>query len=445
MPVQSEELLEKIRKQFDFGPYPRIPLDATPQGDLQNLFNHNLITPYYMRCQKLPSPTDFSVLDVGCGSGYKTLQLAYANPGARIIGVDISEKSIELAKERFAFHKVKNNADFQVLDIADLGQLDETFDYINCDEILYLLPDPPEALRVMRSVLKKKGIIRSNLHSALQRVGCFRAQAMFQMMGLMDGNPEELEIELALEIMKSLKPQVDLKRRIFPNEQELDGEYIEEEILMNLLLQGDKGYTISDLSQYLQQANLELVSMVNPRQWEILDLFKDPSAIPAFLSMGLENASAEEKLRLYELIQPRHRLLDFWCGHQSSHDESPQGSEQSERDWSNVTVHLHPQLLGQEVRDHVVEAIRQGRGCSLSQFLPLTTLKRQEISSSLAASLLPLWDGPSSFPNLVEHWLRVHPLDLVTAEEISPEYARGQLRDFLSTLEVFLYVLIERE
>jgi hypothetical protein len=71
-------------------------------------------------------------------------------------------------------------------------------------------PEPAVALEAMKSVLKPHGIIRSNLHSSIQRFNHFRAQEVFQMMGLMDGNPEEMEIDIAVETMKALKNNVDL-------------------------------------------------------------------------------------------------------------------------------------------------------------------------------------------------------------------------------------------
>jgi hypothetical protein len=41
---------------------------------------------------------------------------------------------------------------------------------------LYLMPDPAIALAAMKAVLKPDGIIRANLHSALQRLSFYRAQ-----------------------------------------------------------------------------------------------------------------------------------------------------------------------------------------------------------------------------------------------------------------------------
>src|ERR1700761_4205647 len=40
------------------------------------------------------------ILDAGCGTGLSTLMLARLNPGATVVGVDISPRSLDLARER---------------------------------------------------------------------------------------------------------------------------------------------------------------------------------------------------------------------------------------------------------------------------------------------------------------------------------------------------------
>jgi len=56
----------------------------------------------------------------------------------------------------------------------------------------------------------------------------------------------------------------------------------EQRFLMNHLLQGDKGYTITEIFSALRTAELEFISMVNWRQWDLMDLFKekDPENLP---------------------------------------------------------------------------------------------------------------------------------------------------------------------
>ncbi len=94
----ESDLLDKIRQQFDSSPYPRIPLDKSPRNNSNELYIHNLMTPVYLRNQKVIDTKGKVILDAGCGSGYKSLILAEANVGAKIVGIDISEESIKLAQ-----------------------------------------------------------------------------------------------------------------------------------------------------------------------------------------------------------------------------------------------------------------------------------------------------------------------------------------------------------
>lgn len=100
MEEPASESIEKVRQLFDNAPYPKIPLESSPKHNSALLYIHNIITPYYLRNQKVIETEGKVILDAGCGTGYKSLILAEANPGAKIVGVDISEKSIELALER---------------------------------------------------------------------------------------------------------------------------------------------------------------------------------------------------------------------------------------------------------------------------------------------------------------------------------------------------------
>jgi len=93
------------------------------------------------------------------------LVLAEANPGAKIIGIDLSEKSIKLAQQRVQYHGVEN-VEFHSILLEDLPKLGMEFDYINCDDVLYLLPDTVAGLQAMRSVLKPDGISYKSAPSA---------------------------------------------------------------------------------------------------------------------------------------------------------------------------------------------------------------------------------------------------------------------------------------
>lgn len=62
------------------------------------------------------------VLDAGCGAGYESMRLA--NLGADVVGVDISEESIKIARDK------NPNCRFEIIDCKDLDISIGTFDGI---------------------------------------------------------------------------------------------------------------------------------------------------------------------------------------------------------------------------------------------------------------------------------------------------------------------------
>jgi 2-polyprenyl-3-methyl-5-hydroxy-6-metoxy-1,4-benzoquinol methylase len=431
-------LTERIRQQFDRTPYPRRPLEDSPKDNASLLYIHNLVTPYYLRNQKIIETEGKVILDAGCGSGYKSLVLAEANPGAKIVGIDLSKESVNLARQRLLHHGFSSNTEFYALALEDLPRLGIEFDYINCDEVLYLLPDPVVGLQAMKSVLKPGGIIRTNLHSSIQRTNFFRSQELFKLMGFMDKNPEDLEIGLVRETMGALKDQVILKQQtwkpIYEKEDEL--------ILANHLLQGDKGHTIPEMFSALKAADLQFISMVNWRQWDLMDLFKEPDNLPMFLGMSLPETSVEEQLHLFELLQPLHRLLDFWCGHPHQAQSWTPVSEWTISDWQNAQVYIHPQLKTPKLREDLVDCITNMRMFEISQHLSLHQ-GFVTIDSSMALCLLPLLETPQSVSSIAERWKQVRPVNPVTLEPTDEEAAFYLIQQMLTRLESLGYVLLE--
>lgn len=438
MQNQDPELLEKIRQQFDAAPYPRNPIEQSPKQEYELLFIHNLVTPYYLKNHQIINTEGKVILDAGCGTGYKSLVLAEANPGSKIVGIDISEQSVELARQRLAFHGF-NDAEFYALSIEDLPKLGYEFDYINNDDSLYLLPDITLALKAMKSVLKPEGIIRTNLHSSYERSSLYRAQSLFKLIGLMDENPGELEIKLARDTMKALRNEVLLKLQTWS--QHIDD--CNQTVLMNYLFQGDKGYTIPELFAALRTADLEFISMVRWRHWELLDLFEDAENLPAFLALSLPEISVEERLHFYELLHPVHRLLDFWCGHPGDSKSVPV-SDWKETDWQTARVSLHPQLKTAQAKEDLIQCISCHRPYHISQYVELPALVPLHIESNYAACLLPLWDSEQSIHSLVQRRQQIQPVDPVTLEPITSQTAFEQVKELLSDLEPFLYVLLEQ-
>ncbi|NJR39307.1 MAG: class I SAM-dependent methyltransferase [Leptolyngbyaceae cyanobacterium CSU_1_4] len=433
--------LDKMRQQYDNIPYPRTPLETSPKADHESLFLHNLVTPYYLKYRQVVETEGKLILDAGCGSGYQALKLAIANPGARVVGVDLSPVSVEVAQARMKIHGY-DNAEFHTLSIFDLPQLGLEFDYINCDEVISLFPDPLAGLQTLKSVLKPDGIIRTNFHNAYQRADFLRSQTLFKMLGLMDETPTESEHQAVIETMQALKDQVQLKRETWNPEFE-DPESSPTMIGMNYLLLGDHGFTIPDLFNILGKSDLEFVSMVEWRHWDVLDLFKDPNDLPALWGMSLAYASIEEKLRLFELLHPIHRLMDFWCTHAGVEDGLPVESW-TELDWQNATVHVHPQLRHEDIKAEVLDCIESGRSLEVSRYIKKPALVPIFLESSVLACLLPLWEGSQPMKALCDRYRKIKPLHPITLEPLSEAAAFEEVKTILNRMDAFLYLLIEK-
>lgn len=439
MDSKAAELQEKIRQQFDTGPYPRRPLEESPKGDYNTLFTHTLVTPYYLKNKKVIETEGKVILDAGCGTGYKSLALAEANPGAKVVGVDMSEESVKIARYRLQYHGFER-AEFYDLSIEELPDLGLQFDYINADEVLYLLPDPVAGLQAMKSVLKPEGIIRTNLHCALSRFYYFTGQEIFKLMGLMEGNPQELEISIVRETMRALKDEVFLKSRTWVPACETSDQVVQ----ANFLLQGDKGHTIPEMFAALRAADLEFTGMVNWRDWEQMDLFKDPNDLPAFLGLALPELSVEQQLHLFEMLHPIHTLLDFWCGVPDRAQPFVPVREWADSDWLCARAHLHPQLRVEPVREDLLNCIANRRPWEISQYITAPAKAPIFVESDMAACLLPLWEGAMPVMSLAERWLKVRPVHPATLEPVSRQTAFEEVKELLSNLEAFLYVLLER-
>ncbi len=438
MNTQSPDSLEKIRQQFDTGPYPRVPLQTSPKNDLNLLYFHNLVTAYYRRNQKVADTQGKWILDAGCGSGHKALALAEANPGSKIIGIDISEVSVDLARQRLAYHGFEN-AEFYAISIDDIADLGFQFDYINCDEVLYLIPDIHRGLQSFKSVLKPEGIIRTNLHSSAQRYTFYLAQELFTIMGLMDDNPGEMEIEICREMLDSVHENVFLKAKTWDDRHKAKPDWF----LCNYLLQGDKGYSIPEMFAALGAADLEFVSMVNWRCWELRDLFQDPDNLPPLFGISLGEISIEQQLRLFELLERRHRLLDFWCGHHQGDRPRVAVADWTKADWQRATVQLHPQLQNSQVKADLIDCIASRSAWEISKYIKDVTPHPVYIDSKVGACLLPLWDGPQPVMAIVKRWEEIAPVDPVSLEEMDEARAEQVVRELLVKLESYLYLLLE--
>lgn len=101
-------------------------------------------------------PAGSRVLEAGCGVGAQTVTLAANSPGARITAIDISEQSVEEARERVEAAGYEN-VRFEQGDLFDLAFEPASFDHVFVCFVLEHLAQPAEALQHLKRLLKPGG------------------------------------------------------------------------------------------------------------------------------------------------------------------------------------------------------------------------------------------------------------------------------------------------
>lgn len=99
-----------------------------------------------------------TVLDVGCGPGTITADLAARVDPGRVTGVDASDEVLTLA-ESHARSMGLENVDFQLGDAYALDFDDDSFDIVHVHQMLHHLADPVRALTELRRVCRPDGVV----------------------------------------------------------------------------------------------------------------------------------------------------------------------------------------------------------------------------------------------------------------------------------------------
>ena len=98
------------------------------------------------------------LLDLGCGQGSITTGLAQAVAPGEVVGLDMEEKAINVARERAAEEGV-SNVRFEVGNAYNLSFESDYFDVTYSNGVLDHLHHPGDALKEVWRVLKPGGII----------------------------------------------------------------------------------------------------------------------------------------------------------------------------------------------------------------------------------------------------------------------------------------------
>ena len=249
-----DNYLPQVRSQYEAMPYP--PCD--PQDDHKRLVLTWLedlpMINHYCFAGRQSFANGFRALVAGGGTGDATIFLAeqLRNTDAHIVHLDMSQTSIEIAKERARIRKLTNISWIHdsLLNLPQLGL--EKFNYINCSGVLHHLADPDAGFRALLSVLADDGAIGLMLYATTGRTGVYQMQSLMRLVNAPqpDGNePDDArKIANTRDLLQSLPPFNGFKlSESLHHDQKMGDAGI-----FDLLLHSqDRSYTVGELFDWL--------------------------------------------------------------------------------------------------------------------------------------------------------------------------------------------------
>ncbi|MFY9884883.1 MAG: class I SAM-dependent methyltransferase, partial [Candidatus Cybelea sp.] len=152
-----------------------------------------------------------SILVAGCGTT-QAAHYAARWPHARVVGIDVSARSIACTQELKAKHGL-DNLEVHRLSVERAGELAQTFDHVVCTGVLHHLPDPDAGLRALHDVLAPTGALHLMVYAPYGRAGVYMLQDYCRRLGIGWTEAEIRDLAASLKALPPDHPIVSLLRK----------------------------------------------------------------------------------------------------------------------------------------------------------------------------------------------------------------------------------------
>lgn len=131
--------------------------------------------------------TGMDILIAGCGTNQAAV-FAYTNPDAKVVGVDISQASLD--HQRYLKDKYElDNLELHLLPIEELPTLGRQFDLVVSTGVLMVMADPQKGMKALAECVRPDGAVAIMVYAKYGRHGVTLLQSVFRDLGL--GQDEE--------------------------------------------------------------------------------------------------------------------------------------------------------------------------------------------------------------------------------------------------------------
>jgi SAM-dependent methyltransferase len=246
----------QVREQYEAFPYPmRSPADEAQRLCTTWLDDLPKINHYCFRGGH-DFGRGFRVLVAGGGTGDATIYLAeqFRDGEARIVHLDISARSMEIARERARVRGL-DNIDWVAASVLDLPRLGlGRFDYINCSGVLHHLPDPDAGLAALESVLAEEGALGIMVYGKYGRTAVYQVQELLR---LVNRGEEDMraKIDNARAVLRILPPTNWWRRGEERDPGKKALEMDDSEIFDLFLHSRDRAYSVPELCRWMEEGH----------------------------------------------------------------------------------------------------------------------------------------------------------------------------------------------
>jgi len=298
----------KVEKLYNTYPFPPDPLsDELPPG---YNWRWSWTAAHNFCLGTKPKRQNIRILDAGCGTGVSTEYLIYLNPEAEVMGIDLSEQALAIARERASRSGVLKNhlssVSFQHLRLEEAAQLEGEFDLINCVGVLHHLPDPIKGIQSLAAKLAPGGLLHIFVYAELGR---WEIQLVQKAITLLNKSEDYQE---GVFIGRQIFANLPENNRLLKREKErwsLENHWDQSfaDMYVHPL---EVDYNITTLFELIDAAQLEFLGFSNPQYWDLERLIGKSSQLME-MAQGL---SERERYRLIELLDPDITHYEFFLG-----------------------------------------------------------------------------------------------------------------------------------
>lgn len=175
MPESHAGIFEAVRSYWDRRPcnirHSNAPMGTKAYYDEVEARKYR-VEPHIVDFADFPAWRNLNVLELGCGIGTDTIN--FARCGANVTAVDISERSLQIAKCRAVIYKLYKRINFFLGNIENLPTFGgQEFDLVYSFGVIHHTPSPWKALIQARECIKDSGTLKIMVyHKWSWRVFC---------------------------------------------------------------------------------------------------------------------------------------------------------------------------------------------------------------------------------------------------------------------------------